>query len=58
MNLDYPKQFLEFKGEPLFYSSLEKAYKNDIIDEIIIVTNENNVDYVENFVKIKKWNLK
>lgn len=58
MNLDYPKQFLEFKGEPLFYSSLQKAYKNDIIDEIIIVTNENNMSYVENFCKNKKMESK
>lgn len=53
MNLDYPKQFLNYKGEPLFYSSLKVAFESSIVDEIIIVTDENNLDYMYNFCKNK-----
>lgn len=49
MKLNYPKQFFEYKGEPLFYSSLKIAYDSKFIDEIIIVTNEDNLDYMKKF---------
>ena len=44
MGLDYPKQFFEHNGKPLFIFPLEIAEKSSLIDEIIIVTNENNID--------------
>jgi 2-C-methyl-D-erythritol 4-phosphate cytidylyltransferase len=54
MGLDYPKQFFEHNGKPLFIFPLEIAEKSSLIDEIIIVTNENNIDLVENKYNIKK----
>ena len=52
MNMSLAKQFLEYKGEPLFYSSLKIAFENQYIDDIIIVTNK------ENIVKTKSYYLK
>ena len=43
MNMSLAKQFLEYKGEPLFYSSLKIAFENQYIDDIIIVTNKENI---------------
>ena len=54
MGLSYPKQFIEYRDEPLFYSSLKLAFENKFIDEIIIVTNEENLEYMHNFCKEKK----
>ncbi|MDY4011702.1 MAG: 2-C-methyl-D-erythritol 4-phosphate cytidylyltransferase [Fusobacterium gastrosuis] len=54
MGLDYPKQFLEYKGEPLFYSSLKIAFENKLIDEIYIITNEENLEYMNKFCKEKE----
>lgn len=53
MELSYPKQFLEYKGEPLFFSGLKVAFESTFIDEIIIVTNEDNLEYMQKFCKIK-----
>ena len=56
MGLDYPKQFFEYNGKPLFVFPLETAEKSSLIDEIIIVTNENNIDLVEK--QCNKYNIK
>ena len=56
MGLNYPKQFFEYKGKPLFIFPLETAEKSSLIDEIIIVTNENNIDLVEK--QCNKYNIK
>ena len=53
MNISTPKQFLEYKGEPLFYSSLKVAFENKNIDEIFIVTNEENLNYMVKYCKDK-----
>lgn len=53
MNLPYPKQFFEYKGEPLFYSSLKIAFESKFIDEIFLVTNEENLDYMNKFCENK-----
>lgn len=53
MNLPYPKQFFEYKGEPLFYSSLKIAFESKFIDEIFLVTNEENLDYMNKFCEKK-----
>ena len=58
MNLSSPKQFLEYKNEPLFYSSLKVAFKNKNIDEIIIVTNKENLEYMVKYCNNKKLNSK
>lgn len=47
MGLGYPKQFLEIEGKPLFVLPLEVAQNNPIIDEIIITTNRDNIEIVE-----------
>lgn len=51
MGLGYPKQFLEYKGKPLFIMPIEIAQKSSIIDDIIVVTNSENVTLVENYCK-------
>ena len=53
MNLDSPKQFLDYKGEPLFYSSLKLAFDNKYIDDIIIVTNKENLNYMREYSQNK-----
>ena len=58
MNLSSPKQFLEYKNEPLFYSSLKVAFKNKNIDENIIVTNKENLEYMVKYCDNKKLNSK
>lgn len=49
MGLGYPKQFLEYKGKPLFIMPLEVVQNSNIVDEIIVVTNKENVSLVENY---------
>lgn len=49
MGLGYPKQFLVYKGKPLFIMPLEVAQNSNIVDEIIVVTNKENVSLVENY---------
>lgn len=56
MGLDYPKQFFEYNGKPLFVFPLETAEKSSLIDEIIIVTNENNIDLVKK--QCNKYSIK
>ena len=53
MKLDSPKQFLDYKGEPLFYSALKLAFDNEYIDDIIIVTNKENLDYMKKYCQNK-----
>lgn len=55
MGLNYPKQFFEYKGKPLFLYPLEVAQNSKIIDEIIVVTNGENVDIVKNLCQ--KYNI-
>ena len=49
MGLNYPKQFLEYEGKPLFIKSLEIANLSKVTD-IIIVTNAEYVKKVEEIV--------
>ncbi|MDU1912087.1 2-C-methyl-D-erythritol 4-phosphate cytidylyltransferase [Fusobacterium sp.] len=56
IGLDYPKQFFEYNGKPLFIFPLETAEKSSLIDEIIIVTNENNIDLVKK--QCNKYSIK
>lgn len=55
MGLSYPKQFLEYNNKPLFLTPLEVAQSSNIIDEIILVTNEENIKLVEDICK--KYNI-
>ena len=51
MGLSYPKQFLEYNNKPLFVTPLEVAESSKIIDNIIIVTNKDNIQLVEDICK-------
>ena len=51
MGLSYPKQFLEYNNKPLFVTPLEVAENSNIIDDIIIVTNEDNIQLVKDICK-------
>ena len=53
MKLDSPKQFLDYKGEPLFYSSLKLAFENKNINDIIIVTNKENLNFMVKYCQDK-----
>lgn len=51
MELGYPKQFLEHEGKPLFIKPLEVAQESEIVDDIIVVTNGENLKLVEEHCK-------
>ncbi len=51
MKRSIPKQFLEVKGRPLIAYSLE-AFEKSMVDEIILVTGENSIDFCSQIVKI------
>ena len=51
MGLSYPKQFLEYNNKPLFVTPLEVAENSNIIDDISIVTNEDNIQLVKDICK-------
>lgn len=57
MGLGYPKQFLEYKGKPLFVNILEVAEKSNIVNNIVLVTKKEliqNVKDICNKFEIKK----
>ena len=45
MKSDTAKQFMEINGKPLLYYSL-KVFDASVVDEIILVTRGNDIDYV------------
>ena len=45
-----PKQFLSIEGKPLLYYTIEKFHSIEEIDEIVLVSNKDFVDYVEEIV--------
>jgi len=51
MGLDYPKQFLEIKGKPIFIKTLEVIEKVEKVEGIIVVTNEEYILKVEELCK-------
>ncbi len=55
MNSDVPKQFLELDGKPLIFYAL-KAFQDSFVDEIILITGENQIDFCRREV-VKKYNL-
>lgn len=44
MNSDIPKQYMDMKGYPVIYYSL-KAFQDSCVDEIILVTGKEDVDF-------------
>jgi 2-C-methyl-D-erythritol 4-phosphate cytidylyltransferase len=53
---DIPKQFLEIGGKPVLYYSLKALCDSDIIDEIIIVTSEEWIDFVTEEI-VRKYEM-
>lgn len=51
MKLGYPKQFLEIDGKPLFIRSLEVAERSEYVSEIIISTEQESIELVEQLCK-------
>ncbi|WP_028854947.1 2-C-methyl-D-erythritol 4-phosphate cytidylyltransferase [Psychrilyobacter atlanticus] len=47
MGLDYPKQFLEVDGKPIFIKTLEVIEKNQRVRGIVVVTNEEYISEVK-----------
>lgn len=51
MKLGYPKQFLEIDGKPLFIRPLEVAERSEYVSEIIISTEQESIELVEQLCK-------
>ncbi|WP_105619880.1 2-C-methyl-D-erythritol 4-phosphate cytidylyltransferase [Vallitalea okinawensis] len=45
MNSDKKKQFINLKGKPILVWTIEKFQQHDAIDEIILVTSSDEIDY-------------
>lgn len=56
MGLPFPKQFLKYKGKPLFINVLEVGEKSSLVKEIIVVTKEELIEKVSDLCKC--YNLK
>jgi len=54
MGLDYPKQFLEVDGKPIFVKTLEVIEKNHRVTGIIVVTNKEYIPEVEKMCRTFK----
>ncbi|MBQ6554237.1 MAG: 2-C-methyl-D-erythritol 4-phosphate cytidylyltransferase [Firmicutes bacterium] len=52
MGADIPKQFLELMGKPILSYTLEAFDLSNDIDEIIIVTNADNIPYVRDTIAL------
>ena len=50
---DKKKQFVELFGKPLLYYSL-KAFSESKVDEIIVVTSKDDIDFVKEYI-VKKY---
>ncbi len=57
MNSNIPKQFIEVNNKPIICYTIDKFEKCSEINEIIIVTNKDYIDYFNNFI-INKYNYK
>ena len=51
MGLDYPKQFLEVEGKPIFIKTLEVIEKNSRVRGIVVVTNKEYIYIVTELCK-------
>ena len=58
-NADMPKQFYEIDGHPLIWYAINSFHQVEVIDSIIIVSQQNHIDYLSkliqdnNFTKVK-----
>ena len=56
MNSVVAKQYLELKGKPVLYYSL-KAFQDSRVDEIVVVTGEEDIEFVKTEI-IDKYNIR
>lgn len=54
MNSSIPKQYLLLKGRPILAHTIEAFDKSKDISDIVIVTGENDIEYVKNDI-VKKY---
>ncbi|OYO43023.1 2-C-methyl-D-erythritol 4-phosphate cytidylyltransferase, partial [Lachnotalea glycerini] len=45
MESDIPKQYLELNGKPIIYYSINQFQNSDIIDEIVLVTGKDEIQF-------------
>lgn len=57
MKADINKQYLLLKNKPIVAHTIEKFENNDYIDEIIVVTREDEINYCKEFV-VDKYKFK
>lgn len=55
MHSEVPKQFMELSGKPVLYYSL-KCFENSVVDDIILVTGKEDIDYCKNEI-VEKYHL-
>ena len=53
MKSDIPKQYIMLEGYPVLYYAL-KVFEESFIDEVVLVTGENDINYCEEEV-VKKY---
>lgn len=51
MGSSIPKQFLELNGKPILHYTID-TFEKSVVNEIIIVTNKENIDYVKNEIAL------
>ena len=56
MNSNVPKQYMRIKGKEIIYYTI-KAFEDSLVDEIIIVTGENDIEYCTEEI-VNKYNFK
>lgn len=55
MQSDIPKQYMQIEGKPVLYYSL-KAFEESSVDDIILVTSEDDVSYCKNEI-VNRYNI-
>ncbi|MDD7796410.1 2-C-methyl-D-erythritol 4-phosphate cytidylyltransferase [Clostridium sp. 'White wine YQ'] len=56
MSADISKQFIELKGRPILYYTLDKFLKNENIDKVVLVLPEDEIEYCKENI-LDKYNL-
>lgn len=56
MGSNISKQFLNLKGKPILFYTLEAFQKSGIIDEIVLVTSEEHIEYCKKDI-VEKYGL-
>jgi 2-C-methyl-D-erythritol 4-phosphate cytidylyltransferase len=57
MNSDIPKQYIDINGRPILWYSLKVMEDADFIDEIVLVTRQEDVEFCQKEI-VEKYNLK